>query len=204
MKKTMWWGVLLVLLFVVGCGSKTVVEEESDEQETVISEERGETEETAVEEIEDYTLSVAEEALLAEHFGPAERAELSTPFVKDLHVGNVYVAALGLRNILGSVSHDFVVEIKFREAKDFSGSIIPTDDALVQAWLGKNIFVPYALGRSEVLVLPVIIEIGNKLSEDGDPVVPGTYIYDVYIGYITNAGNTDEYQNLLLTVQVKE
>lgn len=152
----------------------------------------------------DYTLSDSERALLKSRFPASKRAELSTPLVKNLHSGDVYVAALGLRNILGGATETFTVTIKFREAKDFSGSILQTDDALVQDWLGKNLYTTYTLERGDEIVLPIIIDVGDKLTASGDPVVPGTYIYDVYIAYVTNPEMTDPYQNLILTVQVGE
>jgi hypothetical protein len=215
----------VVLLLLVGCGQKTVYIC-ADETQVDIAADCTHTEEIAdtepiqqeinesVEEVleriventegQSYILSDSEKALLAERFSPSVRAVLSTPLVKDLHAGSVYVVGLGLRNILGSYSRDFVVDIKFREAKDFSGSVLETDDELIQAWLGKNLFTTYSLQRNEEIILPIIIEIGDKLTEKGDPVVPGTYIYDVYVGYITNAESTDEYQNLIMTVQVTE
>ena len=152
----------------------------------------------------DYTLSDSESTLLESRFAASKRAELSTPLVKNLHVGDVYVAALGIRNILGGATETFTVQIKFREAKDFSGSILQTDDALVQDWLGKNLYTTYTLERGDEVVLPIIIDIGDKLTYSGDPVVPGTYIYDVYVAYITNQEMTDAYQNLVLTIQVVE
>lgn len=220
------WHFALVFVFIllIGCGQKTVYvcsnqtqvedatacSDTTEEQADTALEETAQTENTAAEEIsvdeetaqQSYVLSDSEKALLAERFTPSIRAVLSTPLVKDLHAGDVYVAGLALRNILGSVSHDFIVDIKFREAKDFSGSILQTDDELIQAWIGKNIFTTYTLDRSEEITLPIIIEVGDYLTEKGDPVVPGTYIYDVYISYITNPESTDEYQNLILTVQV--
>ncbi|MFA6888380.1 MAG: hypothetical protein WC254_02690 [Candidatus Woesearchaeota archaeon] len=226
------WNIALILVFLllIGCGQKTVyvcsdetqVEDATECAESIIEESmvisetiQAETiesiasEETAVEPATDtsqqsYVLSDSEKALLAERFTPSVRAVLSTPLVKNLHIGDVYVVGLAVQNILGASSHDFVVDIKFREAKDFSGSILETDDELVQAWFEKNIFTTYTLQRNEEITLPIIIEVGDYLTETGDPVIPGTYIYDVYISYITNAGNTDEYQDLVLTVQVTE
>lgn len=152
----------------------------------------------------DYALSDSEKSLLEERLGPAERAELSQPFIKNMHIGDTYIVALGIQNILGTNVHDFVVDIKFREAKDFSNSVLPTDDELIQDWLGKNIFTSYTLERGEKTIIPIIIEVGDRLDNEGNPVVPGTYLYDVYIGYITSQGNTDDYQNLILTLQVVE
>lgn len=217
-------GLLLILLLLVGCGQKTVyvcsdqtqVEDAIDcadttQQEITPSEifdysidTVAPEEETTTEtpEQQSYVLSDTEKSVLAERFTASTRATLSTPLVKNLHVGDVSVIGLGLRNILGSVSHDFVVDITFREAKDFSGSILQTDDELIQAWLDKNIFTIYTLDRGEEITLPIIIEVGDYLTKTKDPVVPGTYIYDVYISYVTNPESTDEYQNLILTVQV--
>ncbi len=219
--------VFLVFLFLGGCGTKivyvcsdgtevtdtalcpTTAEITTEEiVEEVSSEESGEeaaTEESAeTSEQTDYTLSDAEEALLQERFTPAIRAVLSNPLIKDMHLGDVYVAGLALRNILGAADHDFVITIKFREAKDFSGSILETDDALIQAWMSKNLYTPYTLERSEEVILPVIIEVGETITDAGGPTLPGTYIFDVYVDYVTNQGNTDEYEKLLLTVQVVE
>ncbi len=224
----------IVFLFLVGCGKETInkIYVCSDGAEvtaaalcpTIVSEELEETsqgqisiEESAVkttqeinqeDEKEDkdvnYILSPAERALLEERFTPAMRSVLSTPIVKELHSGDVYVAGLAIRNILGSYGHEFVVTIKFREAKDFSGSIIPTDDYLIQAWMSKNLFTTYILERGEELILPLIIDVGDTITEKGDPTLPGTYIYDVYVDYVTSTGSTDEYEKLLLTVQVVE
>ena len=223
MKKIKIGILVVVLLFIFGCGrtgepvvyvcedgsevsspgectSATIepMEEfDSDEQDEEIDVQDTEDEGA------DYTLSDDERALLEERFTASTRAVLSTPLIKDLDIGDTYVAGLAIRNILGS-PHDFVVTLKFREAKDYSGSIIPTDDALVQAWLGKNLYTAYTLDMNEEVILPLIIEVGDTLTEDGDPVVPGTYIYDVYIDYVTNSEATDEYEKLLLTVQVAE
>ena len=215
----------VVLLLLAGCGQKTAyvcadgtqadAEADCTQAETAadtepVQQETDENIEEVVERIventegQSYILSDSEKALLAERFSPSVRAVLSTPLVKDLHAGDVYVVGLGLRNILGSYSRDFVVDIKFREAKDFSGSVLETDDELIQAWLSKNLFTTYSLQRNEEITLPIIIEVGDTLTEKGDPVVPGTYIYDVYVGYITNAESKDEYQNLIMTVQVTE
>lgn len=217
----------LVFLFLVGCGTKTVYvcsdgtevtdtvlcpttsettgeETSSDVSEESASEEAAAEESAESSEAVDYTLYDAEKALLEERFTPAIRAVLSTPLVKNMNPGDVYVAGLAIRNILGADDHDFVVTIKFREAKDFSGSIIPTDDALVQAWFSKNLYTPYTLERSEELILPVIIEVGDTITNEGGPTLPGTYIFDVYVDYVTNSGSTDEYEKLLLTVQVAE
>ncbi|MBI5073023.1 hypothetical protein HZA99_04350 [Candidatus Woesearchaeota archaeon] len=222
--------VLLLLLFVAACGSgKVYVCADGSEvasagdcvtpapsqtpasttqttaSQTTTEKSTSQTTDTvASEKSVNYSLSDAERALLEERFAPAKRAELSTPLVKNLHPGDVSVAALGLRNILGGATETFIVTIKFREAKDFSGSIIPTDDALVQNWLGKNVYIPYTLERGEEVVLPIIIDVGNTLTAKGDPVAPGTYIYDVSIAYVTNPEMTDPYQNLILTVQVAE
>lgn len=220
--------IFALALFLIGCGSQKVYvcadgSEVSDvalcsseiakevtapETEAVVEESISEesAEEAVEEELEavDYTLSESEEALLEERFGPSERAVLSTPLVKNMQPGDVYVAGLAIRNILGSAVHDFVVTIKFREAKDFSGSILETDDALIQAWVSKNLYTTYTLERSEELVLPLIIEVGDTITDAGGPTLPGTYIYDVYVDYVTNQGNTDEYEKLLLTVQVAE
>lgn len=228
------WSIILAfvfLFFVASCGEKVYIcsdgREVSDaalcgttassaetlqetSAEAIASAETSETtseeilsEEASTETI-DYTLTDSEKALLAERFGPSDRAELSQPLIKNMHAGERYVVALGLRNILGTANHDFVVEVKFREAKDFSNSVLPTDDELIQAWLGKNIFTTYTLDRGEETVIPIIIEVGDTLTTTGDPLVPGTYLFDIYIGYTTSQGNTDEYQNLILTVQVTE
>lgn len=176
----------------------------STPKETYSAEEETTSSENSEQAAVDYTLSDSESTLLESRFAASKRAELSTPLVKNLHVGDVYVAALGLRNILGGATETFTVQIKFREAKDFSGSILQTDDALVQDWLGKNLYTTYTLERGDEVVLPIIIDIGDKLTYSGDPVVPGTYIYDVYVAYITNQEMTDAYQNLVLTIQVVE
>lgn len=222
------------LLFVASCGEKvyvcsdgrevgdvalcgtasssagTLQETSETSAEAIASTETSETtseeilsEEASTETI-DYTLTDSEKALLVERFGPSDRAELSQPLIKNMHAGERYVVALGLRNILGTANRDFVVEVKFREAKDFSNSVLPTDDELIQAWLGKNIFTTYTLDRGEETVIPIIIEVGDTLTTTGDPLLPGTYLFDIYIGYTTSQGNTDEYQDLLLTVQVTE
>lgn len=227
MKKIIWILFVILFLLIASCGQKTVyvcadgkevgsaadcnaiiqalveIEETATDEES----ERMNAQDIVVEETEaeqaDYTLSAEERALLEERFTASTRAVLSTPLVKNLNPGDLYVAGLAIRNMLGS-PHDFVVTLKFREAKDYSGSIVPTDDVLVQAWLGKNLYTPYTLDRSEEVILPLIIEVGDILTEKGDPVVPGTYIYDVYIDYVTNSEATDEYEKLLLTVQVAE
>jgi hypothetical protein len=219
--------IFLVFLFLVGCGQKTVyvcsdgtevaettlcpttaeitteevVEEIASEEsaEEAVAEESAETSEPI-----DYTLSDAEKALLQERFTPALRAVVSNPLIKDMNPGDVYVAGLAVRNILGGAEHEFVVTIKFREAKDFSGSILETDDALIQAWMSKNLYTTYTLERSEEVILPVIIEVGETITDRGGPTLPGTYIFDVYVDYVTNQGNTDEYEKLLLTVQITE
>lgn len=220
MKKSILVFVSILMVLLVGCGQKTVyvctdgtevstadecgvetTQETQTEDETPVDSYADE--EIDSEEVQMYTLSDDEQALLEERFTSSTRAVLSTPLVKNLDVGDTYVAGLAIRNMLGS-PHDFVVTLKFREAKDYSGSIIPTEDALVQAWLGKNLYTTYTLDRSEEVILPLIIEVGDVLSSDGDPVVPGTYIYDVYIDYVTNSEATDEYEKLLLTVQVAE
>lgn len=213
---------VIVFLFVfAGCGKEQTTEIEGTVEEETVSESTSETttSETSVaseeesaettatseeEETTDYTLGASEKALLEQRFGPTVRAVLSNPLVKNLHVGDVYVAGLAIRNILGADTRDFVITIKFREAKDFSNSVLPTDDELIQDWLGKNLYIIYTLERSEELILPVIIEVGDTLTYDGDPTVPGTYIYDVYVDYVTSSGATDEYEKLLLTVQVVE
>ena len=79
-----------------------------------------------------------------------------------------------------------------------------TNDELIQAWMSKNLYTTYTLERSEELVLPLIIEVGETITNAGGPTLPGTYIYDIYIDYVTNSGSTDEYEKLLLTVQVAE
>lgn len=215
MKTKLYLGLMVVFLLVLaGCGKQTtetggITEEETTSETSTASEETS-AETTSVSEEEetsatpDYTLSASEKELLEQRFGPTVRAVLSNPLVKNLHVGDVSVVGLAVRNILGADTRDFVITIKFREAKDFSNSVLPTDDELVQAWLGKNLYTPYTLERSEELILPVIIEVGDTLTNDGDPTVPGTYIYDVYIDYVTSSGATDEYEKLILTVQVVE
>lgn len=216
---------LVLALFLISCGSQTIYvcadgQEVSDavlcsstETKEEITEIEPVVEESFIEQIAeeetkeaqlDYTLSDSEKALLDTRMQSNTRAALSTPLVKSLHAGEVYVAGLGIRNILGSVEHDFVVTIKFREAKDFSGSILETDDSLIQAWMSKNLYTPYTLERNGELVLPLIIEVGNTITDAGGPTLPGTYIFDVYLDYVTNQGNTDEYEKLLLTVQVVE
>lgn len=227
MKKILLNLFVIIFLFSIGCGQKTVyvcadgsevtsaadcnaalqplveIEETAivEENENIISQDTA-AEEIITEQV-DYTLSDDERALLKERFTASTRAVLSTPLVKNLDLGDIYVAGLAIRNMLGS-PHDFVVTLKFREAKDYSGSIIPTDDALVQAWLAKNLYTPYTLERTEEVILPLIIDVGYTLTENGDPIVPGTYIYDVYIDYVTNSEATDEYEKLLLTVQIAE
>lgn len=216
MKTKLYFGLMVVFLLVLaGCNKQTtegtiaeetVSESTSETTSTVSEEESTETTSSASEEEEttDYTLSASEKALLEQRFGPTVRAVLSNPLVKNLQVGDVYVAGLAVRNILGADTRDFVITIKFREAKDFSNSVLPTDDELVQDWLGKNLYVPYTLERSEELILPIIIDVGDTLTYNGDPTVPGTYIYDVYVDYVTSSGATDEYEKLILTVQVAE
>ncbi len=214
-----------IFIFLMGCGTEKVyvcsdrtevsdvalcsVTEETAEEtmtETPLQEEAVVESSTAeeVSEFVDYTMSDAEKALLEERFTPSTRAVLSTPLIKNLHPGDVYVAGLAIRNILGSADHDFVVTIKFREAKDFSGSILETDDKLIQAWMSKNLYTPYTLERGGELVLPLIVEVSDTITDEGGPTLPGTYIFDVYIDYITNQANTNEYEKLLLTVQVTE
>lgn len=222
--------ILSILLLIAGCGSQKVyvcadgretasaadcvsqtaeqtgqtIESSTEAATKTISKEDTSAIPVSSEEPVDYTLSDSERTLLASRFSASKRAELSTPLVKNLHPGDVYVAALGLRNILGGAAETFTVTIKFREAKDFSGSILQTDDALVQDWLGKNLYTTYTLKRGDEIVLPIIIDVGNKLTKKGDPAVPGTYIYDVYTAYVTNPEMTDAYQNLILTVQIAE
>lgn len=221
MKHVYLFCIFIVTLFLIGCGpgkvyvcadgqevsdaalcSSTETEEETAEtgaplEETVEEETAQETEEQ-----QDYTLSDSEKALLDTRMQSNTRAALSTPLVKNLAIGDVYVAALGIQNIVGD--HDFVVTIKFREAKDFSGSILETNDELIQAWMSKNLYTTYSLERGEELVLPLIIEVGDTITDAGGPTLPGTYIFDVYVDYITNSEATDEYEKLLLTVQIAE
>lgn len=225
MKRTYLFCIFVVALFLVGCGTEKVyicadgsevsdaalcpseeTEEDAVETETIVEESSVEqiAEEEAKEVQQDYTLSDSEKALLDSRMESNTRAALSTPLVKNLAIGDVYVAGLGIRNILGSVEHDFVVTIKFREAKDFSGSILETDDSFIQAWISKNLYTTYTLERNEELVLPLIIEVGDTITDVGGPTLPGTYIFDVYINYVTNQANTDEYEKLLLTVQIAE
>ncbi|MBI5003003.1 hypothetical protein HZC31_06460 [Candidatus Woesearchaeota archaeon] len=219
MKQVYLFCIFTVALFLIGCGSGKVYvcadgSEVSDaslcasETAEEVPSEEAVAEESAVEEsaeeveVQDYTLSDSEKALLDTRMQANTRAALSTPLVKNLNVGDVYVAALGIQNIIGD--HEFVVTIKFREAKDYSGSILETNDELIQAWMSKNLYTTYTLERSEELVLPLIIEVGATITDAGGPTLPGTYIYDVYVDYITNSGNTDEYEKLLLTVQIAE
>lgn len=222
MKTIYLFGILCnLLLFLASCGSQTTYICSDGSQVTdqglcpmTTEEIAGTTEapateiapfpETSQEPAVDYTLSDSEKALLEQRLGPGERAELSTPLIKNLHPGDVYVAALGIQNILGAYSHDFVVDIKFREGKDFSNSIIPIDDELVQAWVDKSILTDYTLNKNEEVVLPLIVAVGDTITNKGDPTLPGTYIYDVYVSYRTDSGATDPYQNLILTVQVAE
>lgn len=214
--------IFVLTLFLFGCGSEKVYvcadgSEVADASlcSSVADEEIVQADETTEETVEaeevssdtpvksvDYTLSDAEKAVLNTRMQSNTRAALSTPLVKSLNPGDVYVAGLGIQNIIGD--HDFVVTIKFREAKDYSGSILETDDALIQAWMSKNLYTTYSLERGEELVLPLIIEVGDTITNAGGPTLPGTYIFDVYIDYLTNQGNTDEYEKLLLTVQVAE
>lgn len=221
MKHVYLFCIFIVALFLIGCGSGKVyvcaegsevsdaalcssTETEKETAETGAPLEETVEEETAqeTEEQQDYTLSDSEKALLDTRMQSNTRAALSTPLVKNLAIGDVYVAALGIQNIVGD--HDFVVTIKFREAKDFSGSILETNDELIQAWMSKNLYTTYSLERGEELVLPLIIEVGDTITDAGGPTLPGTYIFDVYVDYITNSEATDEYEKLLLTVQIAE
>ena len=219
MKQVYLFCIFVVALFLIGCGSGKVYvcadgSEVSDASlcasetaEEVPSEEAA-AEESAVEEsaeeveVQDYTLSDSEKALLDTRMQSNTRAVLSTPLVKNLAIGDVYVAGLGIQNIVGD--HEFVVTIKFREAKDYSGSILETNDDLIQAWMSKNLYTTYTLARGDELVLPLIIEVGDTITDAGCPTLPGTYMFDVYIDYITNSEATDEYEKLLLTVQIAE
>ena len=126
------FSLFLVFLFLAGCGTKTVYvcidgtevtdtalcpttseTTAEDASESVSSSEESVEEQVVAEASEetfeqtDYTLSDAEKALLEERFIASSRAVLSTPIVKALHPGDVYVAGLALRNILGAADHDF-------------------------------------------------------------------------------------------------
>ncbi len=221
MKQVYLFCIFGVALFLIGCGSGKVyvcadgsevsnaalcpsgeTEEEVAETDTVLEETVEEEAAEETEEQQDYTLSDSEKTLLDTRMQSNTRAALSTPLVKNLAIGDMYVAGLGIQNIIGD--HDFVVTIKFREAKDFSGSILETNDELIQAWMSKNLYITYTLARGEELVLPLIIEIGDTITDAGGPTLPGTYIFDVYVDYMTNSEATDEYEKLLLTVQIAE
>ena len=47
-------------------------------------------------------------------------------------------------------------------------------------------------------------QLGETITDAGGPTLPGTYMFDVYVDYITNSEATDEYEKLLLTVQIAE
>ena len=221
MKQVYLFCIFILALFLIGCGSGKVyvcvdgsevsdvalcpsveIKEETTDADVVAQESAVEESAEEESEVQDYTLSDSEKALLNTRMQSNTRVALSTPLVKNLNVGDVYVAGLGIQNIIGD--HDFVVTIKFREAKDYSVSILETNDELIQAWMSKNLYTTYTLERSEELVLPLIIEVGETITNAGGPTLPGTYIYDIYIDYVTNSGSTDEYEKLLLTVQVAE
>ena len=220
MKHIFLFCIFILALFLISCGSQKVyicadgsevsdaslcaseIEEEVAETEAPAEESAVEESAEAAAEMQDYTLSDSEKALLDTRMQSNTRATLSTPLVKNLNVGDVYVAGLAIQNIIGD--HEFVVTIKFREAKDYSGSILETNDDLIQAWMNKNLYTTYTLERGEELVLPLIIEVGDTITDAGGPTLPGTYIFDVYVDYITNSEATDEYHKLLLTVQIAE
>ncbi|PIN78607.1 hypothetical protein COV16_05775 [Candidatus Woesearchaeota archaeon CG10_big_fil_rev_8_21_14_0_10_34_8] len=223
--------VVLISLFVAGCGSNTVyvcadgsevtdlgncvetaeeiTEQTTDETSDVIRDDIkissiDETEEVVDVSVVDYTISDEEEALLESRFGAEKRAEISRPLIKNLKIGDVYVVGLGIRNILGASSHDFEVDVVFRQMKDYSNSVHDTDNGLLDAWMSKNLYTTYTLERSDELVLPLIIEVGDELTNTGDPVLPGNYIYDIYVYYLSDGGRRMEYESLMLTVQVAE
>jgi hypothetical protein len=180
---------VFILLFVLGCGQQETLEGVITYDPAATT-----TEEDIVNEYSDvnkedeevsYVLSVDEEALLKERFTVDERIDISRPLATELHEGETLVLGLGLRNILGQTTHDFVLDIDFVEMRDYSNSMIDTDDDLLEAWFSRSNLGPYTLERTDEVVVPLIIEVGGMITAD-DALAPGNYIFDINVNYVTN------------------
>lgn len=211
-----WIIILLGLLFAIGCSSATVYvcadgSEVSDPQACPSNQQAEDNVddmdniyELVKEEIQeaDYSVSAEEEALLESRFTSDKRVDISRELVTEVHQGDIVVLGLGIRNILGQTIHDFVIDIDFVEMRDFSNSVFDTDDALLEAWFRMTNFGQYTLERTDEIVVPLIIEVGDMMTAE-NPVVPGNYIFDINVNYLTNAG-TDPYETVRLTLQIEE
>jgi hypothetical protein len=211
--------ILLLLLLVVGCTAgpaetiddvevKEMIEDEELVVEEMMEDEYSIEEESMEKEmmedpVHSYDLSAAEEELLISRFDPSERADVSRPLVKELHVGDVHVLGLAVRNILGQSSRDFVIEVDLVDVRDYTNGVHNTDDALMEAWFERTDMGPYTMERGDEVIVPLVVEIGDMITEM-DEVIPGNYNFDITVAYLTSGGATDDYETVRITLQVVE
>ncbi len=106
-----------------------------------------------------------------------------------LKIGESYVFALGLTNTLES-EETFLVDVEFKNAKDFSSNPIVVDKTTVLSWFDKNEWGEYKLAKYENVAIPVGVTVGDFIAP-GVMTKPGTYYFDAVITYKRSIGTTD-------------
>jgi hypothetical protein len=117
-----------------------------------------------------------------------------------MHSDDYAVIALGVKNTVSRVS-DFTIDLSFREGLTPSQQSIQLDKGLLEKWVAKNVYTTQTIERNEVKYLPLIVELGSEIAS-GNPLIPGTYIFDVTVNELSDDGLPHPYQAVTLTVQV--
>lgn len=125
---------------------------------------------------------------------------LTNSYPSGLDVGDTHLFALGINNVMSDVK-EFTIEYEFRNARDTNNNPIVVDKEYILGWLDENDFESYSLERYEQVYLPLIINIGDKVSED-DQTIPGTYYFLLTVYNDLGLGRT-EYDELEFSVRVK-
>lgn len=96
-----------------------------------------------------------------------------------LPIGGTYTFAYGIKNPT-VLSKEFFYSIKLIDSKTESLSNAGADDTVLDWFLpNTDLDATYTLGKNEIVYVPLIVVIGDKMNKDGKKTVDGTYDFRV-------------------------
>jgi hypothetical protein len=127
---------------------------------------------------------------------------LTNSYPTGLLIGESHVFVLGITNTY-EPTYDFMVKLKFKEARDARNNIIDgVDPATVLAWFDDNEWqAAYNLKQYDQAFIPVGLTVGEKMGQK--QTAPGTYYFEMEITYQRSKISTEEHDTLPFNLKVK-
>ncbi|MFC1697552.1 hypothetical protein ACFL1H_04425 [Nanoarchaeota archaeon] len=211
MKKIIAMILIILLIFIVGCGAKQA-DPQSDPNKVTPSDNNepdldrqigGDTVPTPSSNL-NTDLAEAENKL-AQKLTKGTQVVLSdNTFVgsRSLKVGNKKTIALGITNT-GTLTSTFIVKIDVERAYDLTGNTIIVDDDTLKSWFDKAEYSQFILASGEQEFLPIEFTVGNSI-KPGKATPSGTYTFDFQVYIVTSKGFENEFGGeQTLSIQIK-